>query len=171
MACYSPRMAALLLLVLLAIGCIATPLPQPPIEYALDVHAVEVRGGNPNMTTTVVTIVGKPGAIRPGGIRIRFTKLPTPNQDILPSLDLVNVAEDGSFAVSAVAGATSTFLIEAVEADQDVYVDAISFTILPDGRSSGVVRGEPGPDSDGDESPDAVDCAPDDPAIQGSRCN
>lgn len=161
------RFLLALALVLPAAGsCVATPLPQPPVEYALDIALVRL-----SPSTNVVTLVGNAGAFSPGGVDIRVTPLPDPSQAFLPTPGVVTVGDDGSFSVTLAASPTGTFAFEAIEDDDDVYVDAVRGDAPAAGDGIVVVQGDAGPDSDGDGSPDAVDCAPDDASVAGSRCN
>lgn len=155
-----------LALAAVAFGCVATPLPQPPIEYALDITRVQLAP-----QTSVLTLRGSPGAFTPGGVDIRVTPLPDPNQAFLPTPSIVTVAADGSFSVTLAGDPEGTFTFEAIETDRDVFVDAVSGESSPLGDGFVVTQGDAGPDRDEDGSPDVIDCAPDDPELGGSRCN
>ena len=149
-----------------AFGCVATPLPQPPIEYALDITRMGI-----SPSTSVITLRGDAGAFTPGGVDIRVTPLPDPNQAFLPSPGIVTVAADGSFSVTVAGSPSGTFTFEALEADRDVFVDAVKGESSPLGDGFTPTQGDAGPDRDDDGSPDVIDCAPDDPDLGGSRCN
>lgn len=75
----------------LACGCTATPLPEPPAE-TLDFG--RIHGPEASPTTTVIGIVGEPGA-GPPGHTLRVTNLDGTD----PPVDTV-IADDGSFEIS-----------------------------------------------------------------------
>ena len=62
---------------------------------------------------------------------------------------------------------TSRFYIEHLQDDVDVFVIAISGG---SDSGSGTYEADPGRDTDGDGSPDRIDCDPDDDRYSGQRC-
>ncbi len=138
-------------------GCGATPVPQPPgTDYALDVTKVTVEIGG----SFVTAVVGAPGAVQPGSFELRITPVSTGDPPLVIGSN--QVAADGSFDIAVQGTLVDLYYFEAVEPTGDVYF--------------GVIQGDPpeladpGPDTDGDGSPDAIDCAPQDPNIQGTGC-
>ncbi len=131
-------------------GCTATPLPTPPSLTIEKLDLLEPQAGQ-------VALRGGAGAIRPGDVVLRVTG----------PVDAVErpVAADGSF--SGVLGGTraDTFWLELAEPDASVFLGAVT-----GGLGTTVVPAEAGTDRDADDSPDSVDCAPDDPAVNGRSC-
>lgn len=150
------RLLALCLLALAA--CVATPLPQPP-TFELDVDAIDAESADAGVTFT-----GSEGALRPGSVDLRITPGPTDSDPVL-ELGTGPVDADGSFTVFVVSPLENTFFVEALTDDEDIFVGAITVDATGD-----VVEADPGPDTDGDGSPDEIDCAPDDPDVRGQRC-
>jgi hypothetical protein len=148
-------------LTLFAVGfaaCVATPLPQPP-GFQLDVELVDAE---PSDLTVVFD--GAPGALTPGSVDLRITPGPTDSDPIL-EIGTGPVAADGSFSIVVVSPLENTFFVEALTAQEDVFVAAVAID-----AGGTVTEVDPGPDTDEDGSPDAVDCAPDDPNLSGQRC-
>jgi hypothetical protein len=139
-------------------ACVATPLPQPP-EFELDADLVEA-----DPLDAGVTFQGAPGALTPGPVELRVTPAPTDTDPPL-SQGSAQVAADGSFTVFVLSPLVNTFYFEAISADADVFVGALTID------AGIVIEADPGPDTDGDGSPDEIDCAPQDPARSGQRCN
>jgi len=158
------KMRKRLLLTILAAGacsCSATPLPQPPVEYELDASKVEqsTDGGE------AIVISGTAGAVSPGSVRIRITPGETDSDPVLEPGN-ADVSADGSFTTFVISPAANTFFFEALEADADVFFAAIRVD-----DAGNIEDADPGPDSDEDGSPDAIDCAPEDGTQHGQRCN
>ena len=143
--------AIALTLALAATGCIATPLPDPPSART---ELLTITQDQPDR----VLVMGAAGAIRPASVGLRLTSS--------VSRTTVGTRADGSFdaTVSGVTG--ETIYLEAVQPEADTFLVAI--TSDPAGGPARTT--DPGPDRDGDRSPDAIDCAPDDPALSGLRC-
>jgi hypothetical protein len=140
---------------LLASRCVATPLPDPP---SADARAMSLVSSTP----TTVTLLGRDGAIQPGGTRIRVTDPVTGNAG---GRREVHVTASGAFQ-SEIAGSTAdTIYVELLEASGVRFLAAVR-----DGGGGAAVSADPGPDRDGDGSPDAIDCAPDDPSLRGREC-
>ncbi len=141
---------------LLASRCVATPLPDPPTADARAMSLVAT-------TPTTVTLSGRDGAIHPGGARLRVTDAATGSAG---GRREVHATAAGAFQ-SQIAGSTAdTLYVELLEAAApDRFLVAVR-----DGGGGAVVDVDPGPDRDGDGSPDAIDCAPDDPTLGGRQC-
>lgn len=140
-------------------SCVATPLPQPPTDYELDIGELSV-----DTSGQAFGIVGTEGAVKPGSIEIRVTPGPTDSDPVLEAGN-AQVASDGSFSVIVVSPLPNIFFFEAIEQNDDVFFGAVTID------AAGVIsEADPGPDADDDGSPDAIDCAPDDPQKRGQRC-
>lgn len=140
-------------------SCVATPLPQPP-EVELDIEKLTVEGGD----GSPVVFVGAPGALSVGDIEVRVTPGPTDSDPVL-EIGTAPVAADGSFEVVTISPLDNTYFFEAILADEDVFVAAVTVDVF-----GTPTLGDAGPDTDEDGSPDAVDCAPEDPDLSGQRC-
>lgn len=146
----------------LTFGCVATPLPLPP-NVDPELVTIEQTG------TESVTIQGARGAIEPGNQIVRITSVTPP--DVIGRvrqnewIELL-AGNDGSF-VAALVGTRQgdIFFFEALEEDEDLFLIA-----LEGGEGSSAVEANPGDDSDGDGSPDYIDCSPGDDALAGRRC-
>lgn len=155
----SPRRTAPLAALALALSaCVTTPLPLPPSMDPNQVKAEASDGGEP------VLVWGGPGAFDQGGFGLRVTAVEEPTWGSPPEHGETAVGEDGSFAVTLLGSDTATYYFEALLEDEDLFLLAADL----DGRDLVVV--DPGPDRDGDGSPDAIDCAPDDETVGGRRC-
>lgn len=139
-------------------ACTATPLPVPPT--ADPDHVTVVDDG-----TSGVVVRGGAGAVSPGGTDIRVTWDPPPTTVSLPARVGTTVGEDGSFEVSLAGRRADRFFIEAITEDADLFL--VAFT---GGPGDTAVATDPGPDDDADGSPNAIDCAVDDPSLSGQRC-
>ena len=147
-------LAALLGLVALVaplLGCDATPLPTPPTAIPDRMTLVEEQAGRS-------TLSGLAGAIDPGGGRLRVSTR--------AAFLEVGVASDGSFEAALPSPRTEVFYLEDVAATADRFLLAV--TGVP--ASTAARETDPGPDRDADDSPDAIDCAPDDRGLGGRRC-
>ncbi len=141
-------------------SCVATPLPQPPsLELDIEKLSIDSGPGEP------VVIVGEPDAVSIGGIDIRVTPGPTDTDPVLEIGD-ASVAADGSFTVIVVSPLENTYFFERIDGATDEFFAAITID-----SSGNISEGDPGPDADGDGSPDEIDCAPDDETLVGQRCN
>ena len=140
-----------LTLAALLTSCLATALPTPPTADVRQMSLVEDQ-------TDVVDLLGGPDAISGELSSLRVSS----DRDLRET----DVADDGSFEVLGLAATAPTVLyLEAVTTDDDVFLVAVTA-----GPGGAVVEAPPGPDRDGDGSPDAVDCAPDDGSVGGQRC-
>jgi len=139
------------------VSCTTTPLPIPPTIDPESIGAMATNG--PSMVLT-----GRPGAIDPGGRTIRVTRV---EQGWGVPADFVEAetAPDGSFEVEVPGTPADLFYFELLADEEDVFLIALAVQV--DGT---VLRADPGPDRDDDGSPDAIDCAPDDPSRGGRRC-
>jgi hypothetical protein len=150
---FSPQVPlAIVIALALSSGCVATPLPTPPTYDVQRMTLVQSEAPD------AVDVRGAPGAI--GGLP-PIVRVSGPRAWAESS-----VAGDASFEIRELTGALAeTFYLEAVLDDRDVFL--VAFT---DGPGDSITPVDPGPDADGDGSPDAIDCAPDDPMVGGRRC-
>ncbi|MGE0787300.1 MAG: putative metal-binding motif-containing protein [Sandaracinaceae bacterium] len=135
---------------LFAAGCIATPVPVPP---SVDPDRVDVFEGSPGSTV----VRGDPGAVEGEPIALRVRSADGSAEG--------DVEDDGSFSMLVPGLPSDVFFIEGLLPTEDRFLLAVTGGI---GGSASVA--DPGVDSDGDGSPDAIDCAPMDPMVSGSRC-
>lgn len=137
----------------LALGsCVATPLPTPPTADVRQMSLVEA--GQPER----VDLLGAAGALSGELLALRVSS----DRDARET----PVSPDGSFAVRGLGAAGPPVLyLEALTDEADVFLVAVTA-----GPGTSAVETTPGPDRDGDGSPDAVDCAPDDGMFGGQRC-
>jgi hypothetical protein len=140
---------------LLASRCTATPLPDPP---SADAQAMALIAS----TTTKVTLVGHDGAVHPGDSRLRVT---IPRTGDVGGRREVHADAAGAFQAEVEGATTDTVYLELLETDRTTFLLAVC-----DAGGGAVVSTSPGPDRDGDGSPDAIDCAPDDPKLRGREC-
>ena len=144
-----------IVLAAVVVGCIATPLPTPPTADTERMSLTESTSGE-------TTLAGEAGAINldeAGVLGLRVTAAAAWTQ--------VPLAADGSFTASLPATLAETFYLEVVFADRDLFLIAVTGFF---GGGGGAMEADPGADRDGDGSPDAVDCDPDDPTLTGHRC-
>jgi hypothetical protein len=135
-------------------GCVATPLPTPPSARAERMSLVGA--------ADAVTLSGGAGAIDRGSATVSSLRVTGAR-----AWTQVPLAADGSFAAALPGAVTDAYAIEAVLADRDVFLVAVAGLA---GGGGAVEPADPGPDGDGDGSPDVVDCAPADPTVGGRRC-
>ncbi len=146
------RIAAAALTVTAA--CVATPLPTPP---SVDTERMSLTQADPER----VTLTGEERSIQVEGI----TRLRVTGARAWAEVDL---SEFGAFQATIPGALSDTYYLEAILADEDRFLVAIS--TLAGGGDSRVEERDAGSDRDGDGSPDAVDCDPDDPSSAGRRC-
>ncbi|MFK7988283.1 MAG: hypothetical protein AB8I08_19845 [Sandaracinaceae bacterium] len=141
------------LVVMVGPGCVATPLPTPPTATASQMMLLDGQPGE-------VDLIGGPAALTGDGLlSLRVTGA--------SGSVSTRVEADGSFMATGIPSTSraDTFYLEAITLDADVFVLA-----LTGGPGTSAVDAPPGPDRDGDLSPDAIDCAPDDGMLAGQRC-
>jgi hypothetical protein len=145
-----PRFIPLLFAHALFAACTATPLPTPPSLTMEKLELTEPQAGQ-------VALRGAAGAIQPAGVVVRVTG----------PADAVErpVAEDGSFAAALGGTRADVYWLEIVQPDESTFVGAVT-----GGPGTSAVPANGGPDRDADESPDAIDCAADDPAAASRSC-
>ncbi len=154
--------ATLWLLGLGLTACVTTPLPIPPTADPERIGISDSMNGPPE-----VSVTGGPGAVDPGSEdsnRLRITRVGEPI-DGAPPFTEIEIAPDGSFEAVLTGYSSDLFYIELVTDDDDLYL-----ITLQGGMDGPVQSVDPGPDRDGDGSPDAIDCAPDDDSVGGRRC-
>lgn len=149
--------AMALVAMVVAVGipaCNATPLPMPP-SARVDPSRMSLTSAQ----TTTITLRGSAGAITPGDVELRVTG---------PfGLSERRVRPDGSFVATLSGTLDDVLFLERIEADRDRFLIAVQRAAA----GGEAVEAAPMPDDrDGDESPDAIDCAPDDDAQGGRRC-
>jgi len=157
----TPALDRILLLLAAAVlcSCLTTPLPMPP---TVDPDSVHMEDG----ADTTIVVTGDEGSVDPGGTEVRVTRVGEPIDALRPERVALVTEEDGSFEAVVLGSATvDRVFFEELTEDQDRFIIAIRRG--PDGRG---VEADPGPDRDDDGSPDAIDCAPDDPGVGGRRC-
>lgn len=149
------RVGAVIILIGVA-SCVATPLPTPPTADVSRMTLLEDQPGQADLR-------GEPGAIEAptidgAAIRLRVSS-PLGRRE-------TTVASDGSFEALGVLSETPpTLFLEVIGETSDTFLIAVT-----DGPGDRAMETDPGPDRDGDGSPDAIDCAPDDAARGGRRC-
>lgn len=139
--------------------CVTTPVPVPPTVVDIDLGKVDIED---EIDAPFVLIAGGPGSIDPPDTLIRITNAEAEDP---PDAFVEFVPDaDGSFSTSVPGMSASRYFVEAITEDDDVFLMAFA------NGPTGVVAADPGPDSDDDGSPDAIDCAPEDDAYRGRRC-
>jgi hypothetical protein len=157
------KLLSVVLLTLTSLAsCESTPLPQPPTDYHLDPQKIGFETSGPR----VVAVIGQPGAVSVGGITLRISPIEDPPTPSPVAAGTATIAGDGSFTIEVDGRLENLFYFEAIELQRDVYFGVVR-GIEPGGPGGGA---DPGPDTDEDGSPDAIDCAPDDPDVGGQRC-
>ncbi|MCC7539677.1 MAG: hypothetical protein IT379_25870 [Deltaproteobacteria bacterium] len=140
--------------VAIAASCNATPLPMPP-----SARVDTTRMSLVSTQSSTVTLRGAPGALEPGDFDLRVTgPLGITERRVRP---------DGSFVATLSGTLADELFLERIEDDRDRFLVAVRRA------AAGGEAVEPVPmpaDRDGDESPDAIDCAPDDASQGGRRC-
>ncbi len=146
-------------LVIVVSGCLSstTPLPVPPTMDPEQVFSEAQNGVS-------VVIDGAVGAIDPSTTEMRVTNAGEAIS-VPPPVVTFSAEADGSFQVEVAGFASDRYFFEALTDEEDLFLVALTFSV--DGAAVVV---DPGPDSDDDGSPDAIDCAPLDDTIGGSRC-
>ncbi|MFO0680423.1 MAG: hypothetical protein U0234_00155 [Sandaracinus sp.] len=144
------RTLGALTLALAFVGCVGTPLPDPPSFSSLTSWSATPQPGT-------LRFVGRPGAA-PASTTLRFTDPPAAGELVLSNAD-------GSFGRILAAAPGDTVYVERVGAAEDTLLGA--FLVSANGTLTEV---PPGADGDDDGSPDAIDCAPADPLHGGQHC-
>lgn len=134
-------------------GCAVRPVPDPPSE--VDAERMTIS----QASSDSVMLTGLSGAIRRAGVALRVSNSGTRDRS------QVVVGQDGGFVVVVRGLRSDTYYLEALEGGVDDFLVAVTGA-----ANDAVVAATAGSDRDGDRSPDAIDCAPDDAAIGGSRC-
>lgn len=151
-------MRGLVVITILCWGCVATPLPHPP---TLDTDLVTLEDEGEGQ----VVMEGSEGAASPPGLELRVTWVPGPTTMGIPEFWESVVGSDGSFYMPMSGLRSDYYYVEALITDEDLFLVAVT-----GGSGVSVVEIDPGDDRDSDESPDEIDCAPDDPTMGGQRC-
>jgi hypothetical protein len=150
------RLTALGALSMTLASCVTTPVPVPPTLVEVDVSVIDI---DDEIDAPTIPVTGGPGSIEPADATLRIT-----NADVDPHASVEFVPEtDGSFSVDIPPG--DRYFLEQITAGDDFFLVAVATS---DEGAVEVV--DPGPDADGDGSPDAIDCAPDDEEHRGQRC-
>jgi hypothetical protein len=137
-------------------GCVTTPVPVPPTLAEVDVTLIDIES---EIDSPAIPVAGGPGSIDPADVTLRIT-----NADVDPHVFVeFQPAADGSFSVNIAPG--SRYFLEQITATDDVFLVAIATS-----DTGATEVADPGPDGDGDGSPDAIDCAPGDEEHGGQRC-
>ncbi len=148
-------LASLLAALALSVSaCVATPLPDPPSARP---SAMALSAPQPAQ----LLLVGTDGAIVGGASRLRVTD---PSTADLGGRVEAAVSAPGAFSATLAGALADVLYLEAVEPAGDVFLAAVTL-------QAGVVASvDPGLDRDADGSPDAIDCAPDDPLLLAREC-
>jgi hypothetical protein len=154
------RLSVVVLVGTVVTACVATPLPQPP-NVSIDPELIELI----EIDADMVEISGASGAVEPGESELRSTVPPSPDGRVPPRYAEFQSTVDGAFSAQSLGTREDEFFLEALLDDEDLFL--LRFTGGP-GTSIEVL--DPGPDSDGDGSPDLADCAPEDSRVTGQRC-
>ncbi len=104
---------------------------------------------------------GSEGAIRPGGAALRVTMMRTAE---IRGRVTVPVTARGAFSAELAGTLGDILYLERVDEAGDEFLVALAAV------GDRPTRVEAGRDRDGDGSPDAIDCAPDDPLQRGREC-
>ena len=136
-------------------ACSVRPVPEPPSSVA-DANSMRIS----QASTEAVRVTGLVGAIAKPGLTLRVSN-PTARDR-----SHVSVGQDGSFVVVLQGLTSDTFYLEALASGTDDFLIAITA-----GEGDSVVEADAGSDLDGDDSPNAIDCAPHNPVVGGSRCS
>lgn len=148
------------------VSCISRPLPIPPtIEPEVDPDKITIESLDRG-PGQAVRVAGGAGAIDPPGTVIRVTCVVPETPPTTSGSSEITTEEDGSFEVNINDVGPGICYFEALLDDEDLFFAALRSTI-----EGNTIVADPGPDADGDGSPDAIDCAPDDDAIGGQRCS
>ncbi len=144
------RRAACALLGLALVACTATPVPIPP---SADPDRIEVFADGEGRSV----VRGEPGAISGQAEMLRASSSEGSAEG--------DTGDDGSFFLVVPGLPSDVFYLEGLLPTEDRFLVAVT-----GGPGGDAQVADPGGDADGDGSPDAVDCAPMDPMLSGSRC-
>lgn len=139
-------------LALLGEGCAVRPIPEPP---SVDTSRMSLTEAAPDS----VVLTGSPGAIASGGAALRVANPESRDRS------QVLVGPSGDFEVVLRGSRDHVLFLEILGPETDAFLVAVT-----GGPDVSVETVSPGPDQDGDLSPDAIDCAPNEAALGGSRC-
>jgi len=155
----SSAFRALCAAVLLALaGCNATPLPDPPSLHA---ELLRLEQSQPDQ----LTLTGLAGAITPAASMIRVTDLMSGSPG-MPSVVTTTTSATGAFSVVLPGLRTDWLYIELLRAPDSVFLGAVTGAPPPP-----AVMESAAIDTDGDSTPNAIDCAPADPTrAEGAGC-
>lgn len=145
-----------LLALVASLGCVGTPLPDPPSARAESMLLIAVP---PN----AVRISGADGAIDAAGRSGASLRVTIPRLD---SRIETPVSGAGAFSAELPGAMTDTLYLELVDPSGDIFLLAVA----DGGTMDDAVVVVAAADRDGDASPDAIDCAPDDAAYGSLAC-
>jgi hypothetical protein len=157
------RRKAITLCVVIAmlVACATTPVPVPP-TVEVTPELISATYGDEEMLK--LFIEGAPGAIEPPNVLLRIISVDGDDSTTDPFIEF-NPNADGSFNQTVPGQAGLSHYLEVIDEDDDWFL--MAFTAGPNDT---IVEVEPGNDGDGDGSPDAIDCAPENDQYRGQRC-
>ncbi len=145
-----------LLALVASLGCVGTPLPDPPSARADAMLLVAVP---PNG----VRLSGADGAIDVADLSGASLRVTIPRLD---SRVETSISGAGAFTAELPGALTDTLYLELVDPSGDIFLLAVA----DGGAMDDAVVVVATADRDGDASPDAIDCAPDDAAYGSLAC-
>ena len=139
-------------LALLGDACAVRPMPEPP---SVDVDRMSLT----EVSADTVELTGAPGAIPSGDVALRVANPAAGDRS------QVWLGTSGDFVVVLRGHRSDVLYLEILRDTSDDFLIAVT-----GGAGTSVESAPAGPDQDGDHSPDAIDCAPTDDTVGGSRC-